>query len=63
MIVEDGDCPDYYVSEDYTDKEKLQKMIEFFDSIDYDYHYLGHAEVETKQFAINRLKEELNKTE
>lgn len=61
LIVEDADCPDYYVCDDYNDIGKLEDMIAFFESIDYDYHYLGHAQVETKQFAINRLKEELQK--
>lgn len=59
LIVEDADCPNYYISDEYNDLDKLKKMIDFFESIDYDYHYLGHAEVETKQYAINRLKAEL----
>lgn len=60
LIVEDADCPDYYIDDNYCDVDSLEEMIHFFESIDYDYHYLGHADVETKQFALNRLKSELN---
>lgn len=59
LIVEDADCPDYYIDDDYCDLKKLEDMIKFFESIDYKYHYLGHAKVETKEFALNRLKQDL----
>ena len=52
------DCEDFYNGAVY-DQETLKKMIEFFESLDYKYHYLGHADVETKEFALNRLKAEL----
>ena len=58
LIVEDADCEDFNHGEVY-DQETLRQMISFFESIDYDYHYLGHAERESKEFAINRLKGEL----
>lgn len=61
LIVEDGDCPDYYINDDYSDVDKLEEMINFFESIDYEYHYLGHAPRESKQFALDRLKEELSR--
>lgn len=54
----DADCPDYYNNAIY-EKDKLIDMIEFFKSLDYEYHCLGHALPETKEFAINRLEEEL----
>ena len=59
LIVEDADCPDYYIDDDYCDLNKLEDMIKFFESIDYKYYYLGHAKVETKEFALNRLKQDL----
>lgn len=58
LIVADADCPDYYNNAIY-EKDKLIDMIEFFKSLDYEYHCLGHALPETKEFAINRLEEEL----
>ena len=60
LIVEDADCEDFYNGSVY-DHEKLSDMIAFFESMDYEYHYLGHAERETKQFALDRLHAELNK--
>ena len=58
LIVEDSDCEDFYNGSIY-DQETLKEMISFFEAIDYEYHYLGHAERETKAFALQRLKEEL----
>ena len=58
LIVEDADNCDFY-DNDYYDPVKLQDMINFFESVDYDYHYLGHAERETKQYAIDRLNKVL----
>lgn len=58
LIVQDADCEDFYNGAVY-DQETLKKMIEFFKSLDYKYHYLGHADVESKEFALNRLKAEL----
>ena len=59
LIIQDSDWIDCYKSDDYDDKNRLLEMIKFFESIDYDYHYLGHVERETKEEAINRLKMEL----
>ncbi|MBQ0035384.1 MAG: MBL fold metallo-hydrolase [Firmicutes bacterium] len=61
LIVSDGDCPDYYISQEYLDKKKLTDMINFFKSLDYEYHCLGHAFPETKSYALERLNNELNK--
>ena len=58
LIVEDADCEDFYNGAVY-DQKILKEMIAFFESLDYDFHYLGHADVETKEFAINRLKGEI----
>ncbi|MBQ6560531.1 MAG: MBL fold metallo-hydrolase [Erysipelotrichaceae bacterium] len=58
LIVEDADCEDFYHGNIY-DQETLHKMISFFESTDYMYHYLGHAKRETNEFALNRLKGEL----
>lgn len=59
LIVEDADCEDFY-DNDYYDPDKLKEMMDFFESMDYEYHYLGHAERETKEFALDRLKNVLN---
>lgn len=58
LIVSDADCPDYYNGDIYY-QDKLKDMIAFFESLNYKHHCLGHALVETKQFAINRLKQEI----
>ncbi len=58
LIVADADCEDFYNGAVY-DKKKLEDMIAFFDGIDYRWHYLGHAFRESKQEAIDRLKNEL----
>ncbi|MBR4461701.1 MAG: MBL fold metallo-hydrolase [Erysipelotrichaceae bacterium] len=58
LIVEDADCEDFYHGSVY-DQDTLRDMISFFESLSYEYHYLGHAERETKEFALHRLKEEL----
>ncbi|MDO4198934.1 MAG: MBL fold metallo-hydrolase [Erysipelotrichaceae bacterium] len=58
LIVEDADNPDFYHGSIY-DQDVLKKMISFFESLDYKYHYLGHAECETKEEAIERLRKEI----
>lgn len=58
LIVEDADCEDFNHGAVY-DQDTLREMIAFFESLDYEYHYLGHADRESKEFALNRLKEEL----
>ena len=58
LFVMDADWIDPYVSYEYNQTE-LKKMIKFFESLDYKYHYLGHVNRETKRFAINRLKKEV----
>lgn len=56
LIVEDADCEDFYNDSIY-DQKKLCDMIEFFESLDYEDHYLGHAEKESKAQALERLRE------
>lgn len=58
LILEDADNFDFYHGEVYF-QDKLKDMIEFFESLDYKHHYLGHAERETKEFALERLKSNL----
>ena len=58
LIVEDADNCDFY-NHDYYDPIKLEKMIEFFENLDYEYHYLGHASRESKMQAIDRLNKVL----
>ena len=58
LIVEDADCEDFYNNATY-DIDTLRDMIRFFESLDYEKHLLGHAEYETKEFALSRLKEKL----
>lgn len=58
LFVQDADWINPYVSDEY-DQRKLRNMLDFFESLDYEYHYLGHADFETKQFALDRLKKEI----
>lgn len=55
LIVEDADGCDFFNGGIYH-QDLLAGMIEFFESLDYDYHYLGHANYQTKEQALNRLK-------
>ena len=57
LIVEDADCEDFYHGGVY-DQKRLKEMIEFFEALDYDWHYLGHADRESKAQALERLKAE-----
>ncbi len=67
LIVQDADCENFYESSVQKPDEligsyepyKLRELISFFESTDYEYHYLGHAERETKQEAIKRLSASL----
>ena len=54
LIVQDADCEDFYHGSVY-DQEKLNDMIAFFESLDYEYHFLGHAMPESKKEALERL--------
>lgn len=56
LIVEDADCEDFYNGEIY-DQDKLSDMIDFFESLEYEDHYLGHAEKESKRQALERLRQ------
>lgn len=58
LIVEDADCEDFYDGYAY-DRAKLEDMIAFFGSMDYEHHYLGHAEEESKSQALERLNKVL----
>ena len=58
LFVQDSDWINPYISYEY-DQTKLKDMIEFFESLDYKYHYLGHVNMETKEFALDRLKKEV----
>ncbi|MBQ5805221.1 MAG: hypothetical protein IIW22_05550, partial [Erysipelotrichaceae bacterium] len=54
LILQDADCEDFYHGSVY-DLDRLKDMIAFFESLDYDYHCLGHAMPETKKEALERL--------
>ena len=54
LILQDADCEDFYHGTVY-DQDRLKDMIAFFESMDYDYHCLGHALPETKKEALKRL--------
>lgn len=56
LIVEDADCEDFYHNNIYR-KKLLTDMTEYFKSLDYVYHCLGHADAESKEFALQRLSE------
>ncbi|MDO4501114.1 MAG: hypothetical protein Q4B60_07580 [Erysipelotrichaceae bacterium] len=55
LIVQDADNVDFYHGEVYF-QDKLKEMINFFESIDYKYHYLGHDERCTKEEALDYLR-------
>lgn len=54
LIVEDADGCDFINGGVYN-QNLLDQMIIFFESLDYDYHYRGHANYETKKNALRRL--------
>ena len=56
LIVQDADCEDFYHGAVY-DRDRLRDMIAFFEALDYEDHYLGHAEKESKAEALRRLKD------
>ena len=56
--MQDADWINPYISYEY-DMDKLKDMVEFFESLNYKYHYLGHVPKEKKDFAIRRLKKEI----
>ena len=58
LIVEDLDCEDFYNDNIYN-QDDLKKMISFYESLDYNDHYLGHADKESKDFALERLRKEM----
>lgn len=58
LFVQDADWINPYISNEY-DQEKLKDMINFFDSLDYKYHYLGHVDYQTKEAALNELRKNL----
>jgi hypothetical protein len=58
LFVQDADWINPYISYEY-DQEKLKDMINFFDSLDYKYHYLGHVDYQTKEFALDELRKNL----
>ena len=55
LIVEDGDCEDFYCGNIYR-KEELENLLAFFEGLAYKWHCLGHAFPETKEEALERLK-------
>ena len=58
LIVQDLDCEDFYNDNIYN-QDVLKKMISFYESLDYIDHYLGHANKESKDFALDRLRKEM----
>lgn len=58
LIVEDADNYDFYHGNIYY-QDKLKNIIAFFESLDYDKHLLGHADYESKNEAIERLRKHL----
>jgi len=58
LFVSDADCEDFYHGGVY-DKDRLSDFIDFLEQTPYTRHFLGHAEEETKEEALTRLKEAL----
>ena len=63
LIVGDADCKDYYDNFSKYNKERLEEMIAFFESLEYEHHVLGHDEPLTKAAALEELREALQDPE
>lgn len=59
LVVGDADCEDYYENNAKYDKRRLEELIEFLESMDYEHHILGHVYPEKKEQALGRLRKEL----
>lgn len=59
LFVSDADCEDFYHGGVY-DRARLSDFIDFLERTPYERHFLGHAEEETKAFALARLKAALS---
>lgn len=59
LIIADADCEDYYDNNSQYDKNRLEDMIEFLESIDYERHMFSHIFESTKKEALSYLKEKL----
>lgn len=58
LILEDADCEDFYHGNIY-DQGRLKDMLAFLESLDYQWHCVGHAFEESREEAFVRLKGEL----
>ena len=62
LFVSDADCEDFYHGGVY-DPARLSDFIGFLESTPYTRHFLGHAEEETKEAALKRLKHALREAQ
>lgn len=61
LFVGDADCEDHYDNGGRYDNEKLTDLIQFFKSLDYEYHLMGHDFPDSKTGALEYLILQLNK--
>ena len=60
LFVGDADGGDFYYNDQKYDRKKLLKLIDFYDSLDYNIHCFSHSEVQSKKEALIYLKDILN---
>ena len=59
LIIGDADCKDYYDNNSKYDKNRLEDMISFLDSLEYTHYLVGHDVPMTKADALAELREDL----
>lgn len=63
LIVGDADCKDYYDNFAKYNKNRLEEMIAFFESLPYEHHLIGHDAPLTKAEALEELRTDLQDPE
>lgn len=56
FFIGDADCEDYYDNNSMYDGKKLDEMIDFFQSVDYQIHLIGHADMMSKDEEMRFLE-------
>ena len=63
LIVGDADCKDYYDYGGKYEKHRLEEMIAFFESLEYQHHLVGHDVPMTKKEVLEELRGDLTELE
>lgn len=59
LFVGDADCKDYYDNHGLYDRKRLEELLVFLESLEYQHHFPGHDVPYTKSEIMAELKEEL----